>query len=549
MRKLTNILAPLLKKYRYRNKLDPFKLFEDFNKNNIIDKENKGDVLLLPLRVSPTSNVFEGLIGYALKLRGYKVHALMCGQSLSKCENVNQRNFFSLACSLCNYEQKRFSKAYDINHVEYLEEVDTTEQEKLFTLSITTKLEDIFNYTYKNVSIGKHVEGGVSRYLLLSNIDLKKYENLVREYFFTSLLTVAATKSILRKIKPKFIIASHGIYSTWGAAVDTCLADGYHVVVWGRGYVGQGNIVASHNASYLFDTINEKSDYWKNSIVAPETKKELDSYFENKRNLRAEVDHVNYYADVEENNEDIFSTLKIDKNRHRIGIYPNIPWDGKMFSATEDFPNLNIFVRAVLEWAYKNPKVDLIIRAHPAEAYRKGNESIERFIDIVKMECDILPDNIIYIEPTAPINSYQLSDICDAALMYASTLALEFAYMQHPVIQVGLNNVSNKGLIFDALNKQQMFQFLDESVNNNLVVDDSMQTRVVQYADYWVNKRHIPETLIKLSHLAFNGYTFDGSNKLSKGNYKVLDWFIDRCEDGKPFIWECNPLKINTQSK
>lgn len=537
IQKIINLISPFLRLYRYRKIKDPFNSFIKL-KSKINFKNNKGDVLLLPIRVSPTSNTFEGVLGYALKLRGYNVHALMCGQSLTKCENINQKQAFCLSCALCNFEQKKFTEAYDINHIEYLDEIEKSEYRKILLLVENVKLEDIFNYKYKNISIGKYVEGGVSRYLLISNIDLKKNEKLIREYFLTALLTAEATKTLLEKTNPKFVVASHGIYSTWGTAVETCIAYGYNVVVWGRGYIGKGNLVASHNASYLFETINESTAYWEQSDVSEKIKIQINQYFENKKNPSSGVDHVNYYADIKKVDNDIFEVLNLDKSRKRIGIYPNIPWDGKMFSATEDFPDLNMFVKAIIEWANQNPDVDMIIRAHPAEAYRKGNESIERFIDIINQECDNLPSNIKYIDPTATISSYKLSEICDAALMYASTLALEFAYAKHPVIQVGLNNISNKGLVFDAFRKETMFNYLDMAVDGKLYIDEAMHSNIIKYADYWINKRHIPEELMNLNHLAFDGYKFNDSLMIEKGNFKVLDWFIDRCEDGKPFIWE-----------
>jgi hypothetical protein len=267
----------------------------------------------------------------------------------------------------------------------------------------------------------------------------------------------------------------------------------------------------------------------------------LDFYFNNKRNSKSKADYVNYYSDIKkESKEDIYKLLNIDRKRPKIGIYPNIPWDGKMFSATKEFPDMNVFIRAILEWAKMNKDVDLIIRAHPAETYKKAEQSLESFLDLIKMECKNLPKNIKYIEPGSSISSYELSKICDVALMYASTLALEFAYNKHPVIQVGLNNVSNKGLIFDAPTKKIMFDYLDKAVQGKLIVNKDMHNRVIKYADYWINKKHIPENLIELDKLQFKDYSFNNTMQLSKGNNKVLDWFIDRCIDGKPFIWEDN---------
>ena len=541
MRKITNILSPLLEMYRYKDKKDPFKIFEQMKKENSLKRDKKkGNVLVLPLRVSPTSNTFEGVLSYALKYKGYDVYSLMCGQMLTKCDHVNQKQPFSLACSLCLKEQEKFTSAYETISYTYDNMIESSEYNKILTIVKETKLEDIFSYKYKDVSIGKYVEGGVARFLLMSNIDLKKNEKLIREYFFTALTTAEATINILKKVKPKFVVMSHGIYSTWGTALEVCKTLGFHSIVWGRGYVGKGNIVASHNNSYLFDTIYEPTDLWENNIISEENKAKITDYFSKKRNPESNVDYVNYYKNVGENKEDIFALLNIKKERKRIGVYPNIPWDGKMFSATKEFPDLNTFVKVLLEWAEKNQKVDIIIRAHPAEAYQKGNETMETFFDILSQECSELPQNIIYIEPTSSINSYQVSEICDVALMYASTLALEFAYMKHPVIQVGLNNVSNKGLVFDAPTKKIMYDFLDKALNGSLKVDEDMHKKIVKYSDYWLNKRHIPEELLYLKKLTFDGYTFKDIDSLVNSEFKVLEWFIKCCETKALFIWNSN---------
>ena len=57
-----------------------------------IPLDNKGTILLAPVRVSPVSNLFEGLIGYYFKLKGYKVKALLCDQCVSFCDNISKNN-------------------------------------------------------------------------------------------------------------------------------------------------------------------------------------------------------------------------------------------------------------------------------------------------------------------------------------------------------------------------------------------------------------------------------------------------------------------------
>lgn len=53
MRKITNLMAPVLKNYRYRNKPDPFEQFQRLRKDEVIPDSQKGNILILPIRVSP----------------------------------------------------------------------------------------------------------------------------------------------------------------------------------------------------------------------------------------------------------------------------------------------------------------------------------------------------------------------------------------------------------------------------------------------------------------------------------------------------------------
>ena len=536
LRKQINFLSPLLTKYRYRKKADPFRIFNTIKTKDKIRDHSKGSVLLLPIRVSPTSNLFEGMLGYALKLRGYEVSALLCGQSLPICENVNMREFFPVRCSLCLSEQNRFCEAFSVIKLNYNNVVETVTEKILLHISKETDLDDIFGFKYKGVNVGIHVKYGLFRYLLASNIDIRKYESIIRKYFFTSLLTAEATLKALDKINPKFTLISHGIYSTWGPALEACNLKGCHAVVWGRGYIGQGNIIASHNQSYHLNAIEDDRIFWESSDVPENIKEELQKYFSLKREPKSRVDHVNYYRDNDGSRVDIVKELNLRDNRFRIGVYPNIPWDGTTFRATEAFPDLKSFAHAIVEWGLQNRDVDIIVRAHPAEVFRDKLPTNEKFLDILKSLGKELPENIYYIPPDHKITSYDLSNVCDLALLYGSTLSLELAFFGHSVLQVGKSNVSNKDFVFEANDKEQFFKMLDQAKFGNLKMTDQMKNNVIKYARYWVFNRHMPETLVELESLSFKKYLFNSSSQLKKDCNEILDWFIECCEKSKPFV-------------
>lgn len=534
--KLTNLTAPLLAKYRYRNKADPFDLFNTLKVNNHTFKKLNKNVLILPIRVAPVSNLFEGVYGYALKLRGYNVHGLFCGQAIKKCDNMSFSRDNPLHCSLCNYEQNRFVKTFGFVKHNYDMLVDPDKKMYLLKLINDIEVEKLFTLRYDNVLLGHQIQMATIKYLLTSTVDFKKEEKLIKEFAFSTLMSYEATKQLIIETSPEFVLVSHGVYSTWGGAIEACKKLKIRTIVWGRGYV-KGNIIADFNDSYIFECANENNQNWENITLSKNEKTNIHEYFVNKKNPIKTDDYVNYY----DNNENVsfqnYSFLK-KNNRIKFALFPNIPWDGTTFSASKEFPSIKIFMQKTLHWFFEHPEYDLIIRAHPAEIADKYNVTQETIKDIIDEIMPNLPSNIIFIKPDDRLRSYEVADACDVVLLFASTMGLEMAYFGKTVIQTGQSMISNKGFVFEAKTESEYYALLDKAITHKLVMSNEMKERVEKYAYHWIFKRHIPETTYKHKGLTFTEYNIKSSLDLAPGKNKVVDWFIDRCEDGKPFIWE-----------
>ncbi len=539
-------LGYCLKFFKYRLRKDPF---EEFSKKsidiNFVKASNNKVALIVPLRVSPTSNVFEGIVAFSLRLRGYKVYSLMFGTATSYNENMTIKSQRIVNNSISFYDQKRFNKVFGTKGLFYNDLIDNKVKKEIRLLSTKTPIDQVFNWEIENVNVGKHVEAGVARYLLKSTIDLALNEVIIREFFYTALLTFYATNSAIEKINPNFAIMSHGCYSSWGTCLEVFKQSEVRCVVWGRGYAGKGSIIASQKESYLFEYVYEPKSNWKNLDLNKDSfkKNKIVDYLKSKRNPNSGVDHVSYYKDVCSSDLDersFKSKFNIPMERVIVGFYPNIPWDGKMFSATTSFPTLECWVHETINWLQKSPNCHLVIRCHPAEKACIGNESMETFSDLLdkyKKEHG-LPNNITVLAPDSEISSYQLSEFASCAIMYGSTLAMEFTAVGHPVIQVGLNNSSYKGGVFDVNSVSHYHQLLEKIKTNDLLVTETMKSDALNYAYHWIFRRHIPETLINLKNLEFDGFLFDDAAILDQGKNLVLDRFIECCESGAPFVFD-----------
>lgn len=57
-KKIINLFSPILELLRYRNK-NPYIEFRKIRKNEILPSFTKGNVLVLPIRTAPVSNLIE----------------------------------------------------------------------------------------------------------------------------------------------------------------------------------------------------------------------------------------------------------------------------------------------------------------------------------------------------------------------------------------------------------------------------------------------------------------------------------------------------------
>jgi len=538
------LMGRLLRCIRYFNKKDPFKEFITLRINESVPPITKGTILILPFRVSPISNLFEGIIGYSFRLRGYNPVALLCGKILNYCDNVSIADSKFISCSLCLSEQARFASCFAIKSDYFSNLISNKRKSQLKQIAYSVDLADIQNYTFSNVPIGKHVFSAVQRYTLSCEPSLHENEILFREFLLSSLITLEVTRNAIKKYNPTLILLSHGVYSTWGTAMEVALRDGVRCVTWGRGYIG-GNIILAHDASYLEADRIERNNFWRMREL---TKPQVDivlKYLQLKQAFDADVDQVCYYKRVEQlNKNEVLKSLRLEPKRKRIGMYPNIPWDGQTYSNSEAFPRFLDWVRSTIEWFKENPQVDLIIRAHPAEKRLKTDKTLETFESILRKSYPRLPENVRFIGPERDeISSYLVSSVCEAAIMYGSTLGIEFAVSGHPVINAGKWYWSDKGILFDVQSPEHYRSLLEEASVGNLKMSDSMKQNAIKFAYYWFFNRHVPETVIHLKGIEFSGYKISASSELAPGGNEIIDWLVDCCINCKPFIWIKDNLK------
>lgn len=529
--------ADLLRKVKYLNRNDALAEFEKLKVDVPCESGQKGNVLLFPFRVSPESNMFEGILGYALKLRGYNPIAILCGQYVSSCDNYTTQVNKIIRCTICLAEQKKFQKVFGLKTL-YLAELCKSNNFEIYQRTKKLNAKDILNYKYKNIIVTDLLAGAMQRYYLTACPDYDQHIDKLRDFLNTSISIIDALDVFVSEYNPIFAITSHGVYSTWGTAAEYFKIKKIPFITWGRGYI-QGNILASHNESYLIEPVFEENRNWTQSNISHEQEVMVKNYFETKLlGKENDKDYVSYYSKKSTFDKDeIHKILGLNNNTMKFGLYPNITWDGQVFNKSSAFPSIIDWLFLTINWFIEHNEYSLIIRSHPAEL--TGNEITEETVaKIIGSKYDTLPSNIRVLGPDYVLTSYQVASICNFAIVYGSSLGPELAFRKQPVIMAGNFYYKNKGFTFDANSLEEYYSLLKKAGKGELHFSEEMYQKCIKYSYHYLFKRHFPEQVQNLNGLRHYTYKINSTLELSPGKNNMIDQFIDCCIEKKPFYFD-----------
>ena len=509
-----SVLAPV----RYNKRANPYSVFRSMPGASAVrgstppNKDGKR-ILVLPIRASSTSNLLEGVIGAGLKLDGHSVYALLDGGSLRYSENATMGKSWLVANALSAYEQHQLCSAFGLTGLYFDDLIDPSELARCKAEIGRADLAQLVSYSYQGIAIGKHARFGLVRYLRQETVDLPENTALLRHFVETALRTALAVRAAVRRERITHAFMSHGIYSTWGTALDVLVAEGVQVSVWGRGYVG-GNPIFGRNRSYIAEAIAESADDVRAHLGGREPDRDfLQSYFAAKAKPGSGVDVVSYYDPSQAAGVTAVQSLRTGY-KGVVSVFPNIPWDGTMFAASAYTQSLRVFSRKVVLAAESFPDLHFVVRCHPAEKHRDGNNSRESFSSFFTADDRTTP-NLTIIEPEGEITSYDLLPVTDAAFVFGTTMGLELIQRGIPVIQTGRNHLVDKGVLFEVGSDDELRQRLGQVRDGELKVTDAMREAFDRYAYYHLKLCHVQDDMIEVNRYRFERYRFEDVRQLA----------------------------------
>ena len=482
----------------------------------------------------------EAALAAALKLRGHRVHAVMCDGAAKACVRREIKinpdiQAWAQECASCKKDYEARLNAFDLDYSYVGDFVPPQRVAELRALADAVTWEHLPDFTHHGVNIGGNIKSSILRYLKGSDYNGEK--ELLREYALTGLVTLEAARNAVAKHKPTNVFMSHGIYADWGPALRYALDMRLKVTCWIAAYL-HARFYFRHPTDYAnlnFHSIDDAR--WakeKTPLEAPEADR-LDDYF-TRRYVRGQSFDVKEFKKYKGSTDALRSRIGFGNDRKTWGIFAHVNWDCVTDYAPMLFDDFNQWIVLTLKQLEQDKSVNWLLKVHPAEAWDNPATGIQA---LVRSRFSKLPDHIRILGYDEDVNPLDFYNLIDGAITVYGTAGLELARLGKPVIVAGRAHYSRKGFTHDPESREQYFGML-RAASSFGPLPREQQELAMRYAYIYFIQRQIPFPPVRnragASESSFWSFDIRSRGMLLPNGDPHVDFIVERILDGQEFI-------------
>lgn len=261
------------------------------------------------------------------------------------------------------------------------------------------------------------------------------------------------------KNRPDVVVVPNGMIQEYASVYETARYMGIQAVTYEFGehnqrtWLGQDRLVIHHITDELWAARKERK-------LNVEQHKWLESFLAGRQGLITGDYFAHLWQKIpREGGAKIRAVLGLD-NRPVILIPTNVLGDSATLGLTVFSKSMTEWLQRVIQFFAEQSEVQIVVRIHPAETWTVGPS----VADIINAMLPQLPSHIHLIGSKEKVNTYDLIDITDLALVYTTTIGLEMATRGIPVVVSGKAHYRKKGFTLDPDTWDDYFSTLEHAL-------------------------------------------------------------------------------------
>jgi hypothetical protein len=256
--------------------------------------------------------------------------------------------------------------------------------------------------------------------------------------------------------RPDLVIVPNGMIQEYGVVYATARLLGIPVVTYEFGeqdrrvWLEQNKLVMMHDTGPAWEKCSDR-------ILDPQQRAWLEKFLKAREGFQLGELFAHLYQKVSRfGPESIRASLGLDE-RPVVLLPTNVLGDSATLGRTVFSQSMAEWIERLVPYFAAHSEVQWVVRIHPAETWTVGPSVAE----IIRKAMPEMPAHIRLIGSTEKVNTYDLMDIADLALVYTTTAGLEIALRGIPVLVSGQAHYRKKGFTLDADTWDEYFGVLD----------------------------------------------------------------------------------------
>ncbi len=251
---------------------------------------------------------------------------------------------------------------------------------------------------------------------------------LLREYLLSAYHIARQFSTLLEQTDPSVVVVFNGIMFPEATARWVAGQRGLRVITHEVGLQPFTAFFTDGDATAYPIDIPEEFE------LSQAQNARLDSYLEQRFQGNFSMAGIRFWPQIQGLSEAFLQRLA--QFKQIVPVFTNVIFDTSQVHANRLFPHMFAWLDQVAEIASAHPETLFVIRAHPDEL-RPGKESRENVRDWVAQKRLAEQANIIFVNSTEYLSSYELIQRAKFVMVYNSSIGLEASLMGAAVLCAG----------------------------------------------------------------------------------------------------------------
>lgn len=392
-----------------------------------------------------------GLMAKALEMRGADVTLLLCDAAMPACAHRKIDHYESACTRWCHRNAGPFAQAMRLKHRWYSE----------FAPHHVNADEEL------NANLQSLVLQSTTSYFKVGRIDPADRDaaHMLQQYTASARFLQAVARAAYAELRPDKIFMDNGVQVDWGVFRAAAREQRLPVDIV-QTAPRPNTLQFEFDRDEFEDTVRMPLwPQWRNEPLTDAQERALDDYLQSRERVPYLVKNETWNHRVTDPAEARrMLGLPARTDGKTFVMFTNVGYDEGVTKGRPAYMTGAEWIADTVQFFASRPRHTLIIKAHPGERHLAARDPVDQILASVRAD---RPANVHVIDAASPITAPCAARLADIALLYTSTVSVEAAAMNVPMMLLGDGLHSRRGFAHEPATPRDYLQLLANVCDHN----------------------------------------------------------------------------------